>query len=83
MTAEVDRRRGEPLMSSVDLRLQTSLKLLATEIWLKLERINRWRFGDQDCKVEESELFTEHNLFQWSNYITRQLTARNLMNHLT
>ena len=40
MTAEVDRRRGEPLMSSVDMRLQTSLDLLAIELWLKLERIN-------------------------------------------
>ena len=70
-------------MSSVDLRLQTSLELLAIELWLKLERINRWRLGDQDCKVEERELFTGHNLFQWRNYITRELTARNLMNHLT
>ena len=43
-------------MSSVDLRLQTSLELLATELWLKLERINRWRLGDQDCKVEESKM---------------------------
>ena len=34
-------------------------------------------------KVPERELFTGHNLFQWSIYITRQRTARNLMNHLT
>ena len=34
-------------------------------------------------KVPKRELFTGHNLFQWSSYITRQLTTRNLMNHLT
>ena len=56
MTAEADRRRGEPLMSSVDLRLQTSLELQATELWFKLERINRRSLGDQDCKVEEGKM---------------------------
>ena len=34
-------------------------------------------------KVPKRKLFTGHNMFQWSSYIIRLLTTRNLMNHLT
>ena len=75
-----ENRRWKTLIPSTRLiRVLSQIKLN----WLWMIVLSMTKNGWTLSQKFQRELFIGHNLFQWSNYITRQLSARNLMNHLT